>query len=64
MPYLRILGTGLSPQWPRFSPMPIHVGFVLAKVALEHIFPPEYFHTYSIIYIKGYIFFAIGNIIK
>jgi hypothetical protein len=55
---------GLSPQRHRFSPIPIHEGVVLMKAALEQIFPPEYFHTYLIIYHLCYIFFAVDNIIQ
>jgi len=36
---LRIKVTGLSPQRPKFGPMPVHVGFMVNRVGLEQFFP-------------------------
>jgi hypothetical protein len=33
----------LSPRRPGFDPGSVHVGFVVDKVALGQVFPPEYF---------------------
>jgi len=33
--------TGLSPERPAFDPRLFHVGFVVGKVALEHVFAPS-----------------------
>jgi hypothetical protein len=40
VPWLRRLVAGLSPRRPRFDPGPVHVGFVVDKVALGQVFPP------------------------
>jgi hypothetical protein len=42
MPYLRQFVTGFPPQWPRFDPRSIHVGFVVNEVALGKV-SSEYF---------------------
>jgi hypothetical protein len=36
---LRQLVAGLLPRRPRFDPRSVHVGFVMDKVALGHVFP-------------------------
>jgi hypothetical protein len=41
--WLRLLVAGLSPRRPGFDPGSVHVGFVVDKVALGQVFPPEYF---------------------
>jgi hypothetical protein len=41
--WLRRLVAGLSPRRPGFDPGPVHVGFVVDKVALGQVFPPKYF---------------------
>jgi hypothetical protein len=38
VPWLRRLVAGLSPRSPVFAPWSIHVGFVVDKVALGHVF--------------------------
>jgi hypothetical protein len=42
VPWLRRLVTGLLPRCPVFTPGSIHVGFVVEKVTLEHVFSPSY----------------------
>jgi hypothetical protein len=37
VPWPRWLAAGLSPQRSRFAPKPVHVGFVLDKVALGQV---------------------------
>jgi hypothetical protein len=50
MPWLRQLHVGLSPQRTRFSPSPVHVGFVENEVAMgPFIFPVLQFSPLSII---------------
>jgi hypothetical protein len=39
VPWLRRLVAGLSPRRPGFDPGSVHVGFVVDKVALGHVFP-------------------------
>lgn len=41
MPWLRMLLSGLSVQWLGFSPVPVHVRFMMDKVALK----PAYYST-------------------
>jgi hypothetical protein len=43
VPRLRQLAAGLSPRRPGFDAGSVHVGFVVDKVALGQVFPPEYF---------------------
>jgi hypothetical protein len=43
VPWLRQSVAGFSPRRPGFDPGSVHVGFVVDKVALGQIFPPEYF---------------------
>jgi hypothetical protein len=38
VPWLRRLVAGLSPRRPGFDPGSVHVGFVVDKVALGHVF--------------------------
>jgi hypothetical protein len=38
VPWLRRLVAGLSPRRPRFDPRPVHLGFVVDKVALGQVF--------------------------
>jgi hypothetical protein len=38
-PWLRRLAAGLPPRRPGFDPGPVHVGFVVDKVALGQGFP-------------------------
>jgi hypothetical protein len=51
MPWFRWLIVGLSPWMHEFTPLPIHVGFVVDKAALVHInatssvFPCQYHST-------------------
>ena len=42
MPWLRRLVAGLSAQRPGFYPGSVNVRFVVGKVALGQVFPPEY----------------------
>jgi hypothetical protein len=39
VPWLRRLAAGLPPGRPGFDPGPVHVGFVVDKVALGQVFP-------------------------
>jgi hypothetical protein len=39
--WLGQLVAGLSPRRPGFDPRPVHVGFVVDKVALGQVFPPS-----------------------
>jgi hypothetical protein len=39
VPWLRRLVVGLSPRRPRLDPGSVHVGFVVDKVVLGHVFP-------------------------
>jgi hypothetical protein len=39
--WLRALVAGLSPRRPGFDLGPVHVGFVVDKVALGQVFPPQ-----------------------
>jgi hypothetical protein len=39
VPWLRSLVAGLSPRRPELAPGSIHVGFVVDRVALGHVFP-------------------------
>jgi hypothetical protein len=41
VPWLRRLVAGLPPRRPGFDPASIHVGFVVDKVALGHVFLPS-----------------------
>ena len=41
--WFRRLVAGISPRRPGFDPGPVHVGFMLDKVALGQVFFPEYF---------------------
>jgi hypothetical protein len=41
--WLRWLVAGLPPRRPGFDSGSVHVGFVVDKVALGQVFPPEYF---------------------
>jgi hypothetical protein len=43
VPWLRRLVAGLPPRRPGFDLGSVHVGFVVDKVALGQVFPPEYF---------------------
>ena len=43
MPWLRRLVAGFSPRRPGLDAGSVHVGFVVDKVALGQVFPPEYF---------------------
>jgi hypothetical protein len=43
VPRLRRLVVGLPPRRPGFDPGSVRVGFVVDKVALGQVFPPEYF---------------------
>jgi hypothetical protein len=43
VPWLRRLVACLSPRRPGFDPGSVHVGFMVDKVALGQVFPPEYF---------------------
>jgi hypothetical protein len=43
VPWLRRLAAGLPPRRPGFDPRSVHVGFVVDKVALGQVFPPEFF---------------------
>jgi hypothetical protein len=38
VPWIRRLVTDLSPRWPGFAHGSVHVGFVLDKVVLGHVF--------------------------
>jgi hypothetical protein len=38
VPWLRRLVAGLSPRRPGFNPGPVHVGFMVDKVALGQVF--------------------------
>jgi hypothetical protein len=40
---LRRLVAGLSPRRPGFDPGSVNVGYVVEKVALGQVFPPDYF---------------------
>jgi hypothetical protein len=42
MPWLRRLVAGVSPRRAGFDPKPVHVGFVVDKVAVEQIFYPYF----------------------
>jgi hypothetical protein len=39
VPWLRRLVASVSPRKPGFDPGPVHVGFVVVKVALGQVFP-------------------------
>jgi hypothetical protein len=41
VPWLRRLAAGLPPRRPGFDPGPVHVGFVVDKVALGQVFSPS-----------------------
>jgi hypothetical protein len=41
VPWLRRLAAGLPPRRPGFDPGSVHVGFVVDKVALGRVFPPN-----------------------
>ena len=52
VPWLRRLVDGLSPRWPRFDPGPVHVRFVVDKMALAFVcqyHPPNAPFTLSLI---------------
>ena len=51
MPWLRWLVAGLSLYMPGFSPMLVHVGFVVNRVAQGQVFSPV-----SIVLIFIYLF--------
>jgi len=38
MPWLRWLFAGLSPHWPKFSPMLVHMVFVVDNVVWGQVF--------------------------
>jgi len=66
VPGFRQLVTGPSLRRPRFDPRPVHVGSVLAKVALEQVFPPISIispttHTHSFLYHLYYITLASNS---
>jgi hypothetical protein len=43
VPWLRRLVAGLSPRRPGFDSESVHVEFVVDKVTLGQVFPPQYF---------------------
>jgi hypothetical protein len=45
VPWPRRLVAGLSPRRPSFDPGPVHVGFVVDKVALGQVFPRVLHYT-------------------
>jgi hypothetical protein len=57
VPWLRRLVAGLPPRRPGFNPEPVHVGFVLDKVALGQVFPCQVHYSEKrrkpIIFITG-----------
>jgi hypothetical protein len=69
------LGANLSPRRPKLCPRPVHVGFVVGKVALEYfllrvlqIFPvsmiPPMLTTHSFIYHRLYVILATDSVLK
>ena len=66
MPWPRKWAAHLSLQRPRFNPRPIHVGFVVGKVAMAFsaCINQLVLHVHSFVYQWRYIIFPLDSIIK
>ena len=74
MPLLRRFVTGLSWRTPGSSMWPVHMGFVVDKVALGQVLSkyfripisviPPMFHTHSFLYHRHHIVLAVDSIIQ
>jgi hypothetical protein len=64
MPWLRWLVAGLSLYMPGFSPMLVHVGFVVNRVAQGQVFSLSVSCSFLFIYFQCYIIVAFDSNIK